>query len=123
MPRRSKPPVFLECVPTPKDVVEKIRQILPSADVKLHRVESCRWRCRRTLRGATWRHRKDPSRILILHPSTKRVGGWQVSEFDDRGAVRDGGVHPTCDDALANINSDYLKGIWDPRKWRLDTFE
>jgi hypothetical protein len=74
----------------------------------------CRWICDRAPRAAEFVQRDDPRRTAILHPSTKRKG-WQVSFFDQDGAVSDV-IRADCSAAL------YDAGIT-PGAWRLRAVE
>jgi hypothetical protein len=75
-------------------------------------IKSCDWKVVGPLRGAefTSRQRKDES--AIVHPSTKSTGKWQVSFFDELGAVRDS-QHGSVEDALKQVS---------PKKWKLKAF-
>jgi hypothetical protein len=72
-------------------------------------IKGRRWVCDDRLQAAQFQHRVDPSRTVIVHPSTKKQGGWQISYFDDRGASGDAQA-PSCDVALRDLH---------PRTWRL----
>lgn len=63
------------------------------------RLIGCRWACRGDLKAARFNERYSPWRYAILHPSTKRPGAWQVSRFDEQGALGDV-IRPTCSAAL-----------------------
>ncbi len=79
------------------------------------RRQLCEWVCHGRVRGAAFSSRRGAAQIAILHPSTKRVGHWQVSFFDDAGPVRDV-LSPTCQGALR------AAGI-KPAGWRLSNVE
>ena len=71
----------------------------------------CKWTC--PAGGATvqFRSRNRPEWFAVLHRSTKQHGKWQLSTFDDRGAIGDV-VRSTCEEAL------YDGGI--NRHWKIE---
>lgn len=77
----------------------------------------CRWVCRGPVRGAEFVERpskRGPGRFrAVLHPSTKQVGRWQVSLFDEDGAFGDS-VRDTCTEALDARDIT-------PSRWKLVT--
>ena len=75
-------------------------------------IRSCDWTVVGTLRAAEFSSRTRPGETAIVHPSTKSLGRWQVSFFDERGAVRDS-LHPTAEDALRQVP---------PKRWKLKAF-
>ncbi len=62
------------------------------------------------LKAAQFVDRRDPTWTVVLHPSTKRTG-WQVSRFDQHGAVGDT-IRPTCSEALEAADIT-------PYRWKL----
>lgn len=74
---------------------------------------SCRWVCRvgAPVQGALFEDRQDATSSAVLHPSTKRLGAWQVSFFDAQGAIRDV-VAASCTDVLRAAQLT-------PGRWRL----
>lgn len=75
----------------------------------------CRWVCDAPrLRAAEFVDRHNTKRTAVLHPSTKRKG-WQVSFFDQHGAVSDV-IRAGCDEAL------YDAGVR-PASWKLKAVE
>ena len=92
MPRRTPSPVRVgKCTPWP---------FPPRAGERRH-APLCKWVCARTPRGAEFASRQGRPQTAVLHPSTKKLGQWQVSFFDEDGAIRDV-IRPTCDQALAD---------------------
>jgi len=75
-------------------------------------IKSCDWKVVGTLRGAEFSSRTKSDEFAIVHPSTKSVGKWQVSFFDELGAVRDS-QHSSVEDALKQVS---------PKKWKLKAF-
>ena len=75
-------------------------------------IKSCDWKIVGPFRGAEFSSRSRKDEFAIVHPSTKSAGKWQVSFFDDLGAVRDS-QHSSVDDALRQVF---------PKKWKLKTF-
>lgn len=74
----------------------------------------CKWVCdAKRIGGAEFVNRVNGQRA-VLHPSTKRKG-WQVSFFDDRGAISDI-IAPDCTTALDNA------GVT-PAVWKLKAVE
>jgi hypothetical protein len=100
MARRQRSPVVARCKPWPfpRKAGERRRSI-------------CQWTCAREPQGAEFVNRRD-GRVAVLHPSTKRKG-WQVSLFDERGAISDI-IRADCNTAL------YDAGIT-PTSWKLRT--
>lgn len=74
------------------------------------RTMGCHWTCRGDLKAAQFVDRRDPTWTVVLHPSTKR-SGWQVSRFDQYGAVGDV-IRPTCSAALKDAEIT-------PYRWKL----
>ena len=70
------------------------------------------WKPVGAFRGAEFSSRTQSSEFAIVHPSTKYVGKWQVSFFDELGAVRDS-QHSSVEDALAQVS---------PKRWKLKAF-
>lgn len=95
--RRS--PIYAVCRPWP----------FPPKPGERHHKPICQWACRGPMRAAEFVDRRDPSRRAVLHPSTKRAGAWQVSVFDDQGAVGDV-VRDSCTQALKA--RDITPGRW-----------
>lgn len=75
-------------------------------------IKSCEWKIVGTLRGAEFASRMRRDEAAIVHPSTKTVGKWQVSFFDDLGPVRDS-QHSSVEDALKQVP---------PKRWKLRAF-
>jgi hypothetical protein len=75
-------------------------------------IKSCEWKVVGPLRGAEFSSRTRSDETAIVHPSTKSAGKWQVSFFDELGAVRDS-QHSSVEDALKQLS---------PRKWKLRAF-
>lgn len=100
--RRPKSPLHVTgCKPWP----------LPQKPGERRRTVGCQWACRRgDLKAAQFVDRRDPTRIAVLHPSTKQTG-WQVSRFDQHGAVGDV-IRSTCGAALKDAEIT-------PYRWKL----
>jgi hypothetical protein len=98
MAKRQRSPVVARCKPWPfpRKAGERRRTL-------------CQWTCTRDPQGAEFVHRRD-GRVAVLHPSTKRAG-WQVSFFDERGAVSDI-IRSTCNEALKDAGLT-------PTSWKL----
>lgn len=75
-------------------------------------IKSCDWKVVGPLRGAEFSSRTRRDESAIVHPSTKSLGKWQVSFFDELGAVRDS-HHSSVEDALKQVS---------PKKWKLKAF-
>ena len=75
-------------------------------------VKSCNWKVVGDLRAAEFSSRTRSDETAIVHPSTKALGKWQVSFFDEQGAVRDS-QHPSAEDALRQVP---------PKRWKLKAF-
>ena len=75
-------------------------------------IKSCDWKAVGPLRGAEFTSRTRQHESAIVHPSTKSIGKWQVSFFDEQGAVRDS-QHSSVDDALKQVS---------PKRWKLKAF-
>ena len=75
-------------------------------------IKSCAWKVVGPLRGAEFSSRTRQDESAIVHPSTKSIGKWQVSFFDERGPVRDS-QHVSVEDALKQVS---------PKKWKLKAF-
>lgn len=75
-------------------------------------IKSCDWKTVGQLRGAEFSSRTRRDETAIVHPSTKSIGKWQVSFFDELGAVRDS-QHGSVDDALKQVP---------PKRWKLKEF-
>jgi hypothetical protein len=71
-------------------------------------IKSCDWKVVGAFRGAEFASRKYHE-TAIIHQSTRKPGTWQVSFFDDMGAVRDS-QHSTVEDALKQVT---------PKLWKL----
>lgn len=58
-----------------------------------------------------FRHKKDPSKYAILHRSTKQVGRWQLTRFDEHGptgdVIRDTPMQAVTDGLVGN-HADWL---------------
>lgn len=95
---RRRSPIRASCKPWPfkPRPGERRRQI-------------CYWVCEGAVTGAEFVNRRDPTRTAILHPSTKKLGSFQVSRFDADGAVGDV-VRSSCSAALRD--SDITPGNW-----------
>lgn len=74
-------------------------------------IKHCDWKVVGPLRGAEFSARARHGESAIVHPSTKSIGKWQVSFFDDLGPVRDS-QHSTVEDALKQVS---------PKQWKLKT--
>lgn len=100
MARRTASPIRVgKCFPWP---------FKPKPGERRH-APVCKWVCARTPRGAEFASRHGVPQTAVLHPSTKKVGQWQVSFFDINGAVRDV-IRPTCSQALAD--ADIIPATW-----------
>ena len=75
-------------------------------------LKRCDWKVVATLRAAEFSSRTRRGETAIVHPSTKSLGKWQVSFFDEHGAVRDS-LHPSADEALKQVP---------PKGWKLRAF-
>jgi hypothetical protein len=75
-------------------------------------IKSCDWKVVGPLRGAEFSSRMRRDESAIVHPSTKSIGKWQVSFFDELGPVRDS-QHSSVEDALKQVS---------PKKWKLKAF-
>ena len=75
-------------------------------------IKSCDWKVVGTLRGAEFSSRTKRDESAIVHPSTKTIGKWQVSFFDELGPVRDS-QQSSVEDALKQVS---------PKKWKLKAF-
>ena len=93
MKQRRRPGVWVEKVPWPIDIGEP---------------PMLKFRCGPRLRSAKFQHRKDTEETVILHPSTKFRGKWQLSRFDAKGPWGD--TIGTCDELVNDLS---------PRRWRL----
>lgn len=69
----------------------------------------CQWVCDRPVDGAEFVNRRDPRFTAILHPSTKKVGAFQVSRFVDGEALGDV-IRASCTAALED--SHITPGSW-----------
>ena len=65
--------------------------------------------CDARFQSAELQNRRDPSRIAIVHRSTKTAGKWQTSFFDAEGASSDT-QRSSCTEALKELS---------PNQWRL----
>ena len=74
-------------------------------------LKNCDWKVVGTLRAAEFASRTRDE-TAIVHPSTKSLGKWQVSFFDETGAVRNS-LHPSAEDALRQVP---------PERWKLKAF-
>lgn len=99
MTRRARSPLHVVCQPWP---------FPPKPGERRHK-PLCQWACRGPVRAASFISRRDPRQTAILHPSTKRLGEWQVSIFDADGALGDS-IAKTCTDALRA--RDITPGLW-----------
>lgn len=61
----------------------------------------CKWTCPRGGGTVQFRNRKRPEWFAVLHPSTKQKGKWQLSTFDERGAIGDV-IRSSCEEALSD---------------------
>lgn len=105
MTKRQRSPLRVKCSPWPFELEpgERRRSI-------------CHWVCDAPVAAEfTRRHSKYGPHTAILHPSTKGRGRWQVSFFDDLGAVSDVN-RATCSEALKD--ADIV-----PSNWKLKAFE
>lgn len=75
-------------------------------------IKHCEWKVVGELRGAAFTSRTRRDEYAVIHPSTKAAGKWQVSFFDELGAVRDS-QHTRVEDALKQVS---------PRQWKLRGF-
>ena len=75
-------------------------------------IKSCDWKVVGDFRGAEFTSRTRSGESAIVHPSTKRIGNWQVSFFDEQGPSGDS-QHASSAEALKMVS---------PRKWKLKTF-
>lgn len=75
-------------------------------------IKSCEWKVVGMLRGAEFASRTRSDESAIVHPSSKTVGKWQVSFFDELGPVRDS-QHSSVEDALKQVP---------PGRWKLREF-
>lgn len=75
-------------------------------------LKSCDWKVVSPLQGAEFSSRTNRDESAIVHPSTKSVGKWQVSFFDELGPVRDS-QHSNVEDALRQVP---------PKRWKLKAF-
>ncbi len=76
-------------------------------------IKSCDWKVVGAFGGAEFSSRTRQDEFVIVHPSTKSLGKWQVSFFDELGPVRDS-QHGNVEDALKQVP---------PKKWKLKAFE
>jgi hypothetical protein len=91
---RRRPPVY---------VVAK-RPLSPRIPLTFHV-----WACDARLQAARFQYRRDPGLEAILHRSTKKAGGWQVTYL--RNGVPTGDFQEaSCDKALRELP---------PKQWRL----
>jgi hypothetical protein len=74
-------------------------------------IKSCQWKVDGDFRGAEFTSRKQSGSYAVVHPSTK-AAKWQVSFFDEQGAVGDS-HHPTAESALEQVS---------PERWKLRGF-
>lgn len=74
--------------------------------------KSCTWTPVGEFRGAQFSNRRQRDRYAIVHPSTKNVGKWQVSYFDEVGPISDT-QHANAEDALKQVPASL---------WRLRDF-
>ncbi len=83
----------------------------PFADIDdgLQSERFIKWTCDERFRGAEFRDRRAPRFFAVIHQSTKTPDKWQVSWFDDLGAVGDC-ERGTAVEALAEVP---------PRAWKL----
>lgn len=77
---------------------------------------SWRWAAVGPLRAALLRSKKDPRRYAILHRSTRNLGKWQLTLFDECGPFGDIN-RATPQDALV----EGLDGWGSGRTWRLES--
>ncbi len=99
MTRRPRSPLHVVCQPWP----------FPARAGERRHKPLCRWACRGPVRVAEFVDRRNPQRRAVLHPSTKQAGRWQVSVFDQQGAVGDV-VRDSCAEALKA--RDISPGTW-----------
>lgn len=103
--KHKRPPIYVETKPGPfRD------------DPKLGRLVQFRCKGDR-LASAEFSNRRTPEWKAILHRSTRRRGYWQLTTFDERGAIGDTRAH-SCD---ALVRSELLPRAWRLRKIRLLT--
>lgn len=72
-------------------------------------MKRCEFVCVGTVRAAMLVDKADPTKYVIVHPSTKSAGKWQASYFDELGPVGDS-ERKSCSAALVDLS---------PRYWRL----
>lgn len=99
MTRRARSPLHVVCQPWP---------FPPKPGERRHK-PLCRWACRGPVKAARFVSRRGPHFTAVLHPSTKERGRWQVSIFDEMGAVGDT-IRTDCREALAA--RDITPGRW-----------
>lgn len=109
MKKGRKSPLKVACRPWP----------FPPRPGERRRAPLCKWVCRAGAapRAAEFTGRRGVLRTwrAVLHPSTKRPGKWQVSVFDEQGAIGDS-IRDTCTEALA------ARDIM-PNNWKLVNVE
>ena len=95
---RKRPPIYVETKPGPfRD------------DPELGRLVTFRCKGQR-LATAEFVNRRDPNWTAVLHRSTHRRGQWQLSQFDERGAIGDS----------RSISCDALvRHHLEPRNWKI----
>ena len=75
-------------------------------------MKACDWKPVRAFHAIEFMSRRRPGETVIVHPSAKSPGKWQVSLFDKDGPVNDS-QHSSVEDALRRVS---------PKLWRLKTF-
>lgn len=95
--RRRPSPIKLECGKPYADVGDDMTV--------------CEWKCKRPVAGAMFRSRTDPRLTIIVHPSPKRAGRWQASEFE--------GSRPTGDYERGSCTEVLYAAVSPPREWKL----
>lgn len=70
-------------------------------------IKICKWVCNGDdLKVAQFRSTSRPDWFAVVHPSTKERGKWQVSDFDDRGAIGDV-IRKSCTEAINDAGMEY----------------
>lgn len=92
MTKGKKSPLKVACKPWP---------FKPRPGERKHK-PLCKWVCRSgvPVRAASFISRRGQHWTAVLHPSTKERGRWQVSIFDEMGAIGDS-IRNTCTEALS----------------------
>lgn len=83
----------------------------PYADIGDDDFVACEWRCTRNVAGAMFRNRRHPRQTIIVHPSSKRSGRWQASEFE--------GSKPVGDYERGSCSEVLYAAVHPARDWKL----